>query len=108
MFDFDENADRVPFAFQRLQNPSKRINYNSSEMVIGNSNEGEGDALDEDTGPTSANDAEPNIIDGTCVVKILTCDYFQNKLVEYFDVLFKQHKIQHARRPMSNRVPSVI
>ena len=106
LFDFDENSDVLPFALQRLVNPSERRNYDSSGMGVGPCDDVENS---EDTHP-HVNGMQTNevTIDRINEVKNLTADAFRKKLVEHFDILFKQHRIQWTRRLKSNSVPANI
>ena len=96
-FDFDEVTDNIPFVLRRLANTWEWCTYDSSGMGPGTSNEDEDEVQDV---PIVDNSLE-GVIDTNNVneVRLLSADIFQKKLIEYFDILLKQHKIQWPRKP---------
>ena len=104
-FDFDENADNLPFALQRLHSAAERRNYDTSGMgpgFVNSDSEFEYDEEDmsipiEETMYEYLQINEINI-DGINDVRNLTADYFQLKLIEHFDILFKQYNIKWPRK----------
>ena len=96
LFDI-EDAVNIPFALRRLLYPSEIRNYDSSGMGCGisPSDSEEGNEQNIISLPTSAHD----MIDQDCVndVHRLPIDLFRNKLIENFDILFKQKKIKWPR-----------
>jgi len=94
--DHNENdvMEHVPnFALNRLHNPSA---YDQSGMGIGDDVTREPD----DTGFVNDNKQHnsPEVCDGCVVVQSLTFDQFRARLVEHFDILFHQKKIQWPSR----------
>ena len=103
---FDENTDTLPFALQRLANPSDRRNYDSSGMGVGFVDDADDlEIVHPCVDQMQINEVE---LDGINEVKNLTVDVFRKKLIEHFDILFKQHQIQWTKRPQSKHVPANI
>jgi hypothetical protein len=97
-FDFEESSETVPFALQRLNNPSLRRTYDTSGMGCGETTDDE----DTDVLPTVPLVNDDHMlsdvsVDGINNVHQLTCDSFRKKLIEHFDILFKQNKIKWPR-----------
>ena len=92
LFDFDEESERLPYALQRLANPSEQRHYDSSGMGPGETFESD-DEFNEPE-PVENTIASNYIPDVTNNVNHFTADYFQLKLVKHFYILFQQHKIK--------------
>ena len=95
LFDFDDNMDEVPFSIKRLNNPANRRRYDSS-------------GLDHTLSVDDCEDEEPIIENqdfsstdisytSTNQVHNLGLSLFRNKLIEHFDILFKENKIMWPR-----------
>lgn len=99
LFDYDVDSDKLPFAMRRLQNPSLRRNYDCSSMgpgdidIAGPDNEGEV----EGTAVLNTSVQDDVRIDEVNDVHLLTSDFFRGKLIEHFDIQFKQNKIRWPR-----------
>ena len=108
LFDFDEESERLPYALQRLANPSERRHYDSSGMGPGETFESDDEFNEAEPEPvdnTIASNSIPDVINN---VNHFTADYFQLKLVKHFDILFQQHKIKWPERQNSNVRPCQI
>ena len=102
-FDFDPHSERVPFALQRLDNHTEQRNHDTSGMCSGFNNLVDNEEIE--NGVDSANmhlniseeEADRISTVGINYVKNLSADVFQQKLIEHFDILFKQHKVVWPR-----------
>ena len=95
-FDFNPESERLPFALQRLNSVSEVRNYDSSGL-------GPGIALDDDDDNNVPEIVFDTVVDSINInainnVSNLSADFFQKKLIEHFDILFKQHKIKWTQR----------
>jgi len=102
-FDFDPQSERVPLALQRLANPNEQRSYDTSGMGSGFNNLVDNEEIE--NGDDSAN-IHLNILEeevdrvstvGISYVNNLSADVLQQKLIEHFDILFKQHKVVWPR-----------
>ena len=95
-FDFDEDSENIPFALQRLSNPGARRTYDSSGIGPGRANEEKDEIQDL---PMVERSLE-GVVDTEVVneVRLLSADIFQKKLIEHFDILFQQNKVQWPRK----------
>ena len=105
-FDFDEHADTLPFALQRLSSPGEVRNYDSSGMGPGVVTEKEEESISDEQ-PLVDNFYQTdqvsfNHINDVC---FLTADIFQQKLIEHFDILFRKHKIVWPKRKHCKETP---
>ena len=109
LFDFNCESEELPFALQRLSSPEARRNYDTSGMGVG-SNLIEYNGDDDQEIPENLNAATTNVIDPRCINKLclLSADAFRSKLIEHFDILFKQYKIKWTRRENSTYTPANI
>ena len=94
LFDVDKEVYTLPFALSRLESGERRRNYDSSRMGVGNDTTDEdedncvenqytvNDAVDIDTPPGEIAD-----------IYKMSCDNFRKKLIQYFDILFRQNKV---------------
>ena len=77
LFDFDENTDTLPFALQRLANPSDRRNYDPSGMGVGSFDDADNlEIVHPCADQMQINEVE---IDGINEVKNITVDVFRKK-----------------------------
>ena len=102
LFDFDMESEKIPFALQRLANPSEQRNYDSSGMGPGVAVNyvAVDDDNDDHTIPNPAVNAiiEDDDSEGIYSIRLMTADYFQSKLIEHFDILYLQYKIKWTSR----------
>jgi hypothetical protein len=90
-FDPTDWATQQSFALRRLQSETSIRNYDVSRM-------GTSDNLGDDLAPPCQG-TEPATDDKSIrVVRKLHRDYFRRKLVEHFDILWRQNKIQWPKR----------
>ena len=105
LFDFNTESERLPFALQRLTNPSEQRNYDSSGM-------GPGRSLDDDDYPEAEGITNCAIRDVSRDqinnVNYLTADSFQKRLVQNFDIIFQQHKIKWTKQSNTDKMPCCI
>ena len=82
-----------------MSNPGDLRTYDTSGMGPGTA---DGEDVPVDTYPT-VDDTNSDHIDINDVneVRFLTADFFQKKLIEYFDILFLQYKIKWPKRKHS-------
>ena len=99
LFDYDVDSDKIPFAMRRLQNPSNRRNYDSSDMGPGHI---------DNASPDNDDTVEETVVLNTCInnnvridcvhdVHLFTSNFFREKLIEHFDIQFKRNKIRWPR-----------
>jgi hypothetical protein len=84
----------IPQAIERLQNPSILRSYDTSDQGIRNSVQTEADSNVAQN--TSNNNA--TTWDGVVHVRDLSLVEFRARLIEHFDILYEQHKIQWPQR----------
>ena len=101
LFDFDEDADNIPFALQRLHTADERRNYDSSGMGPGFVDDTddtedviEGNHIESMREYLQLNERD---IDGINDIRNFTSEFFQAKLIEHFDILFKNYKVRWPR-----------
>ena len=98
-----EDATNMPFALRRLSDPSQIRNYDSSGMGCGSSLYDSGEAIEQEIiTPTFPHGAIDH--DSINDVHRLPIDLFRNKLIEDFDILFKQNKIRWPRSSVRKQV----
>ena len=98
LFDI-QDANNIQFALRRLSNPSEIINYNSSGMDCGSSSDDLGESSEQEIIITITYTHVVFARDLINEVYRLPIDLFRNRLIEHFDIYFKQNKI---RRPRSS------
>ena len=104
-FDFENESERLPFALQRLRNPSDQRNYDTSGMGPGVGNgEEDSQVIPNDCNRPIFDEVFPEVINE---VNLLSAEIFRKKLVEHFDILFKQYQIQWSRRSTGNNRPII-
>ena len=105
VFDSDDFGNTLPFALKRLGNPLVRRQYDTSGMGPGNHLTDEYE-LDEDCFDDSNIDEEADIMSNNNMsivedyvnnVHNLSQEIFQKRLIEHFDILFKDNKIKWPR-----------
>ena len=105
-FDFDEHADRIPFALQRLCSPGEVRTYDSSGMppgvVMEQDEERNSDVPSHVDNLSRSNQVSFNKIND---MYFLSADIFQQKLIEHFDILFRKHKIVWPKRQYCQDTP---
>ena len=84
-FDFDD----MPVYMQRLYSPDEIRAYDESKIVRGVSYAASSDSV----GVSGRTVIDDDHIDDIRVVRNLSLDYFRGRLVEHFDILFRQGKV---------------
>ena len=105
-FDYETNSEALPFPLMRLHNPSGQRNYDTSGMGPGEIDEDEViEKISVHPNTTFVNDIlERDVND----VNLLLADFFRNKLVEHFDILFKKNEIKWTRKKKAKYSPADI
>jgi hypothetical protein len=110
-FDPADPASQTAFAAYRLQNPAAARNFDLSGMSPGDDAFTTAQEEQEEEAPTEEAESEegeaPSGETGTAtrVVRKLKLSYFRERLIEHFDILWRQQKIVWPRRHRS-LVPS--
>ena len=85
-FYWNEESENIPSEIQRLYTASERRKYDSSGM-------GPGSIINDDVAYVDVDNATDISSDTINFVHQLLIDTFRDRLIEHFDILFKQNKV---------------
>lgn len=102
-FTQEDIEQTIPFALQRLHNPGELRSYDSSGSGKGSDRVVDNDDADDEEEETDRRPTDVQLrasvdSDGFRKVRLLSLEVFRERLVEHFDILFQQNKLEWPQK----------